>query len=145
MARIRSAHSTGVANPTVSGMLRVPAPLSTATRSTSHMKSKSDREASSGLNSTSSVYSRARATAEAASASTWSGLIFSLCSMWVGLVAMKTWMRRLSAGSMASQHRSISEWLVRDSPQITGPRTEEAMAWTASKSPWLAIGKPASM
>ncbi|GIT46516.1 MAG: hypothetical protein Ct9H300mP12_11010 [Acidimicrobiales bacterium] len=82
-------HSEGVANPTVSGMFNVPAPASTAACSTSHMKSKSDLEASSGLNSTSWVYCRARPTADAASASTWSGLILSLCSMWVGLVAMK--------------------------------------------------------
>ena len=109
------------------------------------MKSKSEREASSGENSTSSVYSRARDTAETASFSTCSGLMRNLCSMWVGLVAMKMWMRRFSAGSMASQQRSTSLWAVRDRPQMTGPRTDEAIACTASKSPWLAIGKPASM
>ena len=142
---MRAAHSTGVANPTVSGMFRVPAPASTAACSTSHMKSKSERDASSGLNSTSSVYSRARVTAEAASVSTWAGLILSLCSMWVGLVAMKVWMRRWAAGSMASQQRSMSLWAVRESPQMVGPSMDEAMAWTASKSPWLAMGNPASM
>ena len=142
---MRSAHSTGVAKPTVSGMLSVPAPLSMAAWSTSHMKSKSEREASSGLNSTSSVYSRARATADPASASTCSGLILSLNCMCVGLVAMNVWMRRLAAGSMASQHRSMSLWAVRDSPQMVGPSIVWAMAWTASKSPWLAIGNPASM
>ena len=134
-----------MAYPTVSGMFSVPAPLSTAAWSTSHMKSKSDREASSGLNSTSAVYPRACATAEAASARTCSGLIRNLCSMWVGLVAMNVWMRRRDAGSMASQQRSMSLWAVRERPQITGPVTDEAMACTASKSPWLAMGKPASM
>ena len=64
--------------------------------------------------------------------------------MWVGLVAMNTWMRRRSAGWIASQQRSTSLWAVRDRPQMTGPLTDEAMAWTASKSPWLAIGNPAS-
>ena len=65
--------------------------------------------------------------------------------MCVGLVAMNVWMRRLAAGSMASQHLSMSLWAVRDSPQMVGPWMDEAMAWTAAKSPWLAIGNPASM
>tara|TARA_B100001146_G_scaffold210086_1_gene207642 strand:- start:46 stop:300 length:255 start_codon:yes stop_codon:yes gene_type:complete len=64
--------------------------------------------------------------------------------MWVGLVAMKVWMRRWAAGSMASQQRSMSLWAVRESPQMVGPSMDEAMAWTASKSPWLAMGNPAS-
>ncbi len=69
----------------------------------------------------------------------------SLCSMCVSDVAMNTWMRRFPAGSMASQQRSMSLRAVRDSPQMTGPFTLWAMAWTASKSPSLAMGKPASM
>ena len=56
---------------------------------------------------------------------------------------MNVWMRGLAAGSMASQHRSMSLWAVRDSPQMVGPSIVWAMAWTASKSPWLAIGNPA--
>ena len=125
-------------------MFSVVAPASTATRSTSHMKSKSDREASSGENSTSSVYRRAWATAAAASDFTWSGVIFSLCFMWVSLVAMNTWMRLRSACCTASQHRSMSARAVRERPVMTGPRTDFAMASTASKSPWLATGNPAS-
>ncbi len=66
-----------------------------------------------------------------------------------GLVEMNTWMRARSASRSASQHRSTSESWVRDKPQMAGasgwcPR-ERAMACTASKSPWLATGKPASM
>ena len=49
-----SANSSGTPNPTVSGMLIVVAPLSTATWHTSHMKSWSDLLPSSGENSTSS-------------------------------------------------------------------------------------------
>ncbi len=109
------------------------------------MKAKSDREASSGENSTSSVYWRAWATAAPASAFTCSGVMRSLWVMCVSLVAMNTWMRRRAAGSMASQQRSMSLRAVRESPQITGPSTEVAMACTDSKSPWLAMGKPASM
>ena len=51
----RLAYSSGMPKPTVSGMFSVVAPLSTAICRTSHMKSKSEREASSGENSTSSV------------------------------------------------------------------------------------------
>ena len=64
--------------------------------------------------------------------------------MWVSQVAMKTWMRAASACWTASQHRSTSFSAVRDRPVMTGPRTALAMASTASKSPWLATGKPAS-
>jgi hypothetical protein len=126
-------------------MFSVVAPASTATRSTSHMKSKSERDASSGENSMSSVNAFAYATAPAASSRTWSGVMRSLCFMCVSLVAMKTCMRARSASQIASQHRSMSARAVRDSPVITGPRTPRAIAWTASKSPWLATGKPASM
>ena len=101
--------------------------------------------ASWGLNSTSSVCSRARATPERIAASTWAWSIFSMCSMCWGLVEMKTWMRPRSASRRASQQRSTSVTWVRDRPAITGPSTLRAMARTASKSPWLATGNPASM
>ena len=69
--------------------------------------------------------------------------------MCCGLVEMNTWMRARAASRTASQHRSTSESCVRDSPQMAGAcgpvPTDRAMAWTASKSPWLATGKPASM
>ena len=61
-----------------------------------------------------------------------------------GLVEMKTWMRARSAPLSASQQRSTSASWVRERPAMTGPRTVLAMASTASKSPWLATGKPAS-
>ena len=58
---------------------------------------------------------------------------------------MNTWMRGFSAWRTASHARSTSLNPVRDSAAIVGPCTPLAMASTASKSPWLAIGNPASM
>ena len=55
--------------------------------------------------------------------------------MWIGDVAMKTWMRGRSAWRTASQARSMSWKPVRDSAVMTGPRTAVAIASTASKSP----------
>ena len=83
--------------PTVSGMFSVVAPASTEARSTSSMKSRGVRVASWGLNSTSSVCSRARATPPRVSASTWASFILSMCSMCWGLVEMNTWMRARAA------------------------------------------------
>ena len=64
----------------------------------------------------------------------------------LGLVEMKTWMRALAESRSASQHLSTSDTLVRDSPAMTGADgplpTDRAIACTASKSPWLATGKP---
>src|SRR3954454_20067492 len=65
--------------------------------------------------------------------------------MWMSLVAMKVWMRLRSASLAAFQAASMSCLLVRARPQITGPSTLRAIAWTASKSPGEVIGKPASM
>ena len=48
---------------------------------TRHRKSGSERPASSGENSTSSVYWRACLTAATAASTTWSGVMRSLCSM----------------------------------------------------------------
>src|ERR671932_799105 len=62
-------------------MFNVVAPASTAAWSTSIMKSSGVRVASWGLNSTSSVCSRARATPRAVSSFTCSGVILSMCSM----------------------------------------------------------------
>src|SRR5881409_3262750 len=59
-------------------MFRVVAPASTAARSTSIMKSSGVRVASWGLNSTSSVCSRARATPALVSASTCSSVMWSM-------------------------------------------------------------------
>ena len=109
------------------------------------MKSSSDLLPSSGENSTSSQYPFARATPAAASSLTWSSVMRSFFFMWIGDVAMKTWMRGRSACRTASHARSTSLKPVRDRPAIVDPRTPLAMASTASKSPWLAIGNPASM
>ena len=62
---------------------------------------------------------------------------------------MKTWIRALAESRSASQHLSTSDTLVRESPAITGGEgplpTVAAIACTASKSPRLATGNPASM
>ena len=65
--------------------------------------------------------------------------------MWLGLVEMNTWIRARSASRTASQQRSTSARWVRESPAMTGPFTVRAMACTASKSPSLDTGNPASM
>ena len=54
-------------------------------------------------------------------------------------------MRLRSAGRRASAARRMSAWPVRARPQMTGPLMVRAMAWTLSKSPVLAMGKPASI
>ena len=71
--------------------------------------------------------------------------ILSLNSRWMALVARKTWMRGVSAFWTASQARSMSSSRQRARPQMIEPRTLPAMAWTASKSPGEAMGKPASI
>ena len=53
--------------------------------------------------------------------------------------------RLASAWRTASHARSTSLNAVRDRPAMIGPCTALAIASTASKSPWLAIGNPASM
>src|SRR5215207_8576634 len=65
--------------------------------------------------------------------------------MWMSLVEMKVWMRGRSESLMAFQAASTSCGFARARPQITGPCTSRAMAWTASKSPGEEIGKPASI
>ena len=54
-------------------------------------------------------------------------------------------MRPWRAGLMASAQTSISLACARASPQITEFLARRAISWTLSKSPWLAMGKPASM
>ena len=58
---------------------------------------------------------------------------------------MKVWMRGRAASLTAPQAASMSALWVRARPQMTGPSTLRAIAWTASKSPGEAIGKPASI
>ena len=88
---------------------------------------------------------RACATAARAWPLTSSRVVWSWCSMWMSLVEMKVWMRGRSESLIAFQAASMSWRPVRASPQMTGPCTSRAIAWTASKSPGEAIGKPASM
>ena len=126
-------------------MFNVLAPLVTASWHTSTRKSGSERLPSSGENSTSSQYARARATLAAASERTSSSVMRSFFFMWIGDVAMKMWMRGCSACRTASQARSTSLNAVRDRPAMVEPFTLLAIASTASKSPWLAIGNPASI
>ncbi len=112
---------------------------------TSTRKSGSEREASSAENSTLAVYWAAWATAWRVIFSTWAGDFFSLCSMCSGEVARKVWMRGLAASLTASQVRSMSLSRARDSPATWQCLISLAMTRTASKSPSLAMGKPASM
>ena len=65
--------------------------------------------------------------------------------MCTGEVAMKVWMRPDSAGLSASPARSMSFSRARARPHTVDSLTISATALTASKSPVLAIGKPASM
>ena len=109
------------------------------------MYSTSEREPSSGENSTSSVYSRACATAARTWPLTSSRVVCSLRSMWMSLVAMNVWMRGRSESLTAFQAASMSWLAVRARPQITGPSTSRAIACTDSKSPGEVIGKPASI
>jgi len=110
-----------------------------------HRKSRSERTASSAENSTLSVYSNASLTALIAASTTWSGCMRSFFSMWIGLVAMKVWMRPDFAGVMASPAARTSRSLARASEQTVESCTIWAMALMASASPGLAAAKPASI
>src|SRR5574341_119861 len=126
-------------------MFSVVAPASTATWMTWSRNSIGVLVASWGENSTSSHSSLALATEALVASSTWSAFIRSMCSRWLGLVDRKTWIRDRSASRTASWQRSTSLRLARDRPAMVAPWTVRAIARTASKSPWLATGKPASM
>ncbi len=105
----------------------------------------SERTASSAENSTSSVYSRASFTAFTAASTTWSGVMRSFFSMWMGEVAMKVWMRPRLAGLIASPAARMSRSLARASEQTVEFVMASAMALMASASPGLAAAKPASI
>ncbi len=126
-------------------MLIVVAPALIAASTQRHRKSKSVRVPSSALHSTSSTWLRARPTESITCCSTASGSICSLCFMWIGEVEMKVWMRGLRAAFTASPQRSMSLKLARDRPAIVAFLARLAISRTLSKSPSLAIGKPASM
>jgi len=69
----------------------------------------------------------------------------SFFSMWMGLVAIKVWMRPELAGLMASPARRISFSLARASEQTVESLTTSAILRMASKSPGEAAAKPASI
>src|SRR5436190_6885140 len=65
--------------------------------------------------------------------------------MWISLVETNVWMRNRSAPLSASPARSMSPGTTRASAAMTGPFTVSAISRTASNSPSLETGKPASM
>src|SRR3989344_581684 len=69
----------------------------------------------------------------------------SLCCMWIGLVAIKVWIRPLLAPLSASAARSISASRARDRLHTVLSLMLSAIALTAAKSPGLAMAKPASI
>ena len=126
-------------------MFTVVAPAAITASTTRQRKSISVRAASSGENSMSAQWPRARVTPATARASTSASVIRSLNSRWIELVARKTWIRGCSAALSASQARSMSASLQRARPQTAEPFTIFAISRTLSKSPGDAIGKPASI
>ena len=123
----------------------VVAPALITASNTRTRKSGLERDASSAENSTLLVYLAAWRTAATAISTTWSGSLRSLYCMCTGEVARKVWMRGFSATFTASQARSMSAGMARHRPATSTPFTARAMACTASKSPWLEAGNPASM
>jgi hypothetical protein len=126
-------------------MLMVDAPSLITASMMRQRKSSSDRPASSQENSTSSMPLRAKRTACRAATRTSSGAMRSFFSMWIGLVAMKVWMRPDFAGLTASSARAMSLSKARHRPQTVESLMASATALTASKSPLDAAGNPASM
>ena len=103
-------------------MLIVVAPASTAMRTISTRKSRSERVASSGENSTSSHSERASRTDSPHWSSASARLIFSLYSRCRSLDARKTWMRARSANCSARAAISMSSVLARASDAMRGLR-----------------------
>ncbi len=123
----------------------VVAPASITASMIRHRKSVSERPASSGENSTLSVKRLATFTESTACASTSSGCIRSFIFIWMGEVAIKVWIRDEAAGFKASPARTISFSSARARPHTVLSLITEATAFTDSKSPGLATGKPASI
>ncbi len=143
---IKRPYVSGSAYPTVSGTLIVVAPVSTAAVMILSRYSGSVRVASSGLNSTSRVYSNAFFTYFTVAASTSSGVLLSLYSRCTLDVAQKTWIRRFFLPSRALPAASISFSVHRAKAAIViCSATALATALTESKSPSDATGNPASM
>ena len=143
--RIIASTWSGVAKPTVSGRLMVPAPASSTARTSSATNAGSARVASIGLNSTSSVKSRALRTMAAASATTWARVFWSWCASCMSLAFTNTWIRRRRAWRSASPAAATSLGTARASAQIVAPRTFAATSATAAPSSGELTGKPASI
>ena len=123
----------------------VPAPALIADSTQRQRKSCSVRVPSSGDHSTSSHRLRAWVTESTTASWTAWGSICSLNFMCSGEVERKVWMRGRRASRKASQARSISRLVARAKPATDEPLTRRDTSRTASKSPFEAIGKPASM
>ena len=123
----------------------VEAPAFIAASQISFKKPISLLHASSQLNSTSSHRLFAYCTASTARFMTSCGCILSLNSIWIGLVAMKVWMRPSFAPFIASPAALISFSKARASEQTRALLTAPAIFSIASKSPGLAAAKPASI
>ena len=80
-----------------------------------------------------------------AAASTSSGVIFSLASMWSGLVAINRWMRGSAATRTASHAASISLVFARARDATVQSLTACEIARTDSKSAGEEIANPASI
>ena len=65
--------------------------------------------------------------------------------MWIGLVAIKVWIRFIRAAAIASPAALISASSARANEQTVEFCTRCAILLTASKSPGLAAANPASM
>src|SRR6185295_17493037 len=126
-------------------MFTVVAPASMVASTTCARNSSSVREASSGENSTSSQNSRAIFTPSIAVLRICSSAMLSLYWRWIALVARNTWMRWRGASLSAFAARVMSSRLQRARPQMIGPCTSRATAFTLSQSPRDAAGNPASM
>ena len=134
----------------MSGTLIVVAPHSTAMPKISARNSGSERLASMALNSTSDsacffASCAARVTISRVMARTSSGVFLIWYFMWMALVEMNVWMRGTSATLTASQQTRMSCSMARARPAMREPLTSRAISSTDSKSPFEAIGKPASM
>src|SRR5450759_3190492 len=125
-------------------MLTVRAPAATSALEIFLRNSGSVRAPSSAENSTSSTCVRASSTAATASSSTCCSLFLSLYLRWIGLVAMKVWMRGRLACSRLLAARSTSSVQQRASAATCAHGNSRLTASTAWKSPSLAMGKPAS-
>ncbi len=98
-----------------------------------------------GLNSTLLVYFAACRTIASACVSTCSRSLFSWCAIWMSLVLMNTWMRGSAAVFTASHAVSTSLGTAVASAQMVAPRTSAEIRCTASRSPGVEQGNPASM